>query len=280
MAFRTLISTAALAPRLADPHVVVVDCRYKLDDEAWGAAQYRSGHIPGAAYAHLARDLAGRKTGSNGRHPLPAPDALVRLFSGLGIADGMQVVAYDQDTGMYASRLWWLLRWLGHDAAAVLDGGFAKWIAEKRPTATGDETRAPRDFSGSPRPDMTMDADAVGAAATAPDWRVVDARAPERYRGDIEPIDKVAGHIPGAVNHFYMQNLDDRGIFRSPEELRRQMHPAIGDTPADHIVSYCGSGVTACHNLLALEHAGIHGAKLYPGSWSEWSSDPKRPIGR
>jgi thiosulfate/3-mercaptopyruvate sulfurtransferase len=278
MAFRTLISAAALAPRLPDPHVVVVDCRYKLDDEAWGAAQYRAAHVPGAVYAHLGHDLAGPKTGTSGRHPLPDPDALRATFGRLGIADGVQVVAYDQDSGMYASRLWWMLRWMGHDAAAVLDGGFARWTAEGRPTASGDERREPRTFTGSPHADMVVDAAAAGAAAQAAGWRAVDARAPERYRGDIEPLDRVAGHIPGAVNHFFMQNLDEGGTFRSPEDLRARLQPAIGDTPADHIVNYCGSGVTACHNLLALEHAGIRGAKLYPGSWSEWSSDAARPI--
>src|SRR5581483_7049685 len=192
----------------------------------------------------------------------------------LGITSGVQVVAYDQDTGMYASRLWWLLRWMGHDAAAVLDGGFAKWTAEQRPTAAGEERRVARVFEGTPRPGWTATADDVAAAAQRADSRVVDARAPERYRGESEPIDRVAGHIPRAVNHFFKSNLDDRGTFRTPEELRRALRASIGDVQPDRIISYCGSGVTACHNLLALEHAGLRGAKLYPGSWSEWSSDP------
>jgi thiosulfate/3-mercaptopyruvate sulfurtransferase len=280
MAWTTLIDTGTLAARLADPALAIVDCRYNLDNEAWGAQEYRKAHIPGAAYAHLGHDLAGAKTGVNGRHPLPEADALRRTFSGLGIAHDVQVVAYDQDTGMYASRLWWLLRWLGHDAVAVLDGGFAKWMAEGRPTASGEEQHPARAFAGAPRGDVSMNADDVIAVMRAPGWRLVDARAPERFRGETEPIDKVAGHIPGAANHFFKWNLDARGTFRTPKDIRAKLRESIGDVPPDRVVVYCGSGVTACHNLLALEHAGLHGAKLYPGSWSEWSSDPSRPIER
>jgi thiosulfate/3-mercaptopyruvate sulfurtransferase len=280
MAWTTIIGTAALAEHLSDPAFVIVDCRYNLDNEAWGAQQYTNAHIPGAVYAHLGHDLAGAKTGRNGRHPLPETNALRATFGRLGIDGGVQVVAYDQDTGMYASRLWWLLRWLGHDAVAVLDGGFAAWIAEGHPTSAGDERRTPRSFTGTPRAGMALSADDVAAVRHTPGWRIVDARAPERYRGETEPIDKVAGHIPGAVNHFFKWNLDDRGAFRSPDEIRARLHETVGDVPPGQIVCYCGSGVTACHNLLALEHAGLHGAKLYPGSWSEWSSDPSRPIER
>lgn len=277
MAFKTLISTGVLAMHLDDP-IAIVDCRFKLDDVGWGEREYAAAHIPGATYAHLDRDLSGAKTGTNGRHPLPDPEALRHTFGRFGITSGVQVVAYDQHNGMYASRLWWLLRWLGHDAVAVLDGGFSKWKAEGRPVTSGTETRASRTFSGLPRRDMAIDANAVATVIGQPDWRLVDARAPERYRGDVEPLDNVAGHIPGAANHFFQSNLDPNGTFRSPEDLRARWHGAIGDTPSDHIVSYCGSGVTACHNLLALEHAGIEGAKLYPGSWSEWSADPRRPV--
>ena len=209
MAFSTLISTGVLASHLDDP--VIVDCRFKLDDEAWGAREYASLHIPGATYAHLDRDLSGPTTGTNGRHPLPDPQTLAATFSRLGIAGGVQVVAYDQDNGMYASRLWWLLRWLGHDAVAVLDGGLKKWIAEGRPTASGDEHRAPREFSGLPRADMAIDVRAVSSLAGKADWKLVDARAPERYRGEIEPLDKKPGHIPGAANHFFQWNLDEGG---------------------------------------------------------------------
>ena len=280
MAFTTLISTDLLSAHLTDRAFAIVDCRYKLDDEPWGEREYAARHIPGAVYAHLGHDLSGPKTGTNGRHPLPDPHTLAHTFGRLGIASGMQVVAYDQDSGMFASRLWWLLRWLGHDASAVLDGGFAKWTAEMRPTTSGEERRAPASFEAAPRPHMVVDAGAVQRVIDSRGSRLVDARAPERYRGNTEPIDRVGGHIPGAANHFYQWNLDEHGTFRTPADLRERMRMAIGDTPPDRVISYCGSGVTACHNLLALEHAGLTGAKLYPGSWSEWSADPRRPIER
>jgi thiosulfate/3-mercaptopyruvate sulfurtransferase len=278
MQFTTLISTAALAARIEDPAFVAVDCRFKLDDTTWGERAYDAAHIAGAVYAHLDRHLSGAKTGTNGRHPLPDPARLRETFGQLGIASGVQVVAYDQDNGMFASRLWWLLRWLGHDAVAVLDGGFAKWIAEGGPTRSGNERRAPRLFSGEPRDDMIVDASAVASIATAADWRLVDARAPERYRGEVEPLDKIPGHIPGATNYFFGRNVDEHGIFRSPDQIRGQLQEPFGGVSTDHVVCYCGSGVTACHNLLALEYAGFRGAKLYPGSWSEWCSDPGRPV--
>jgi thiosulfate/3-mercaptopyruvate sulfurtransferase len=276
--FTTLISTAALAARLTDPALVVIDCRFRLDDEGWGAREYERHHIPGASYAHLDRDLSGAKTGANGRHPLPDPDTLARTFGDLGIASGVQVVVYDQDSGMFASRLWWLLRWLGHDAVAVLDGGFAKWIAEERQTAEGVQARAPRDFQAAIRPDMAVEVSQVSARMGESAWRLVDARAPERYRGEVEPADRVAGHIPGAADHFYQRNLDEHGTFRTPADLRDGFRDAIGDRSPEQVICYCGSGVSACHNLLALEHAGLYGAKLYPGSWSEWSADPRRAV--
>ncbi len=280
MPFTTLIDSATLAEHLSDSTFVIVDCRYSLDDEAWGRREYEGSHIPGAVYAHLGHDLAGEKNGRNGRHPLPSPEAAARTFGRLGIDDGVQVVAYDQDAGFYASRLWWMLRWLGHDAVAVLDGGFAKWLAEKRPTRSGEETRPAKTFAAAPRPDMAVAIDDIAKRAGSGRWRLVDARAPERYRGETETIDRVAGHIPGAANFFFKRNLTEAGTFHAPDALRRQFRDALGATPPEQIVCYCGSGVTACHNLLALEHAGLHGAKLYAGSWSEWSSDPKRPVER
>jgi thiosulfate/3-mercaptopyruvate sulfurtransferase len=280
MAFMTLISTDVLAAHLDDPSFAIVDCRYKLDDETWGEHEYVARHIPRATYAHLGHDLAGPKSGTNGRHPLPDVRALAQIFGRLGIDNETQVVAYDQDSGMYASRLWWMLRWLGHDAVAVLDGGFAEWTAEHRPTASGEERVRPREFAPAVRRDAAVDAGRVAALASDRAWHLVDARAPERFRGETEPIDKTPGHIPGAANHFYQWNLNERGTFRAPDELRAKLRESIGDVPPDHIICYCGSGVTACHNLLALEHAGLKGAKLYPGSWSEWSADPSRPVER
>ena len=278
MAFRTLISTAVLASHMDDSAYAVVDCRAKLDDPAWGVREHAASHIPGAVYADLTHDLSGPKTGTNGRHPLPDPHALAQTFSRLGITSGVQVVVYDQENGMFASRLWWLLRWLGHDAVAVLDGGFKKWTAEGRPVESGETHRAARAFTGSPRAEMAVDVQRVASQLGDAVPRLVDARAPERYRGDTEPIDKVGGHIPGAKNHFFQWNLDEHGLFLTPEQLRATITASVGDVPADQIVCYCGSGVTACHNLLAFEHAGLTGAKLYAGSWSEWSSDAKRPV--
>jgi thiosulfate/3-mercaptopyruvate sulfurtransferase len=280
LAFSTLIDTALLSVHKGDPAWRTIDCRFKLDDEAWGLREYLTAHIPGAAYAHLNVDLSGPTTGTNGRHPLPDPVALSRTLGRLGVTRGVQVVAYDQDSGMFASRLWWLLRWMGHEEVAVLDGGFAKWLAEGRPTSAGDEPPRSREFSGAPRADMIADVDEVSKLVGRPDWLLLDARAPERYRGEVEPIDRVPGHLPGAANHHFLRNVDERGTFRSVEALRHDLQQVLGQTPVDRVVCYCGSGVTACQNLVALEHLGLHGARLYPGSWSEWSSDPTRPIER
>jgi thiosulfate/3-mercaptopyruvate sulfurtransferase len=278
MMYTTLVSTAALADRLGDPSLAVVDCRYKLAEPGWGERAWKDGHIPGAAYAGLERDLSGSKTGTNGRHPLPDVAALATTFGRLGIDHGMQVVAYDQDNGMFASRLWWLLRWLGHDAVAVLDGGLAKWVAEGRPLSISADVPMTRDFQPTVRRDIVVDVGEVAAHLGDLHWRLVDARAPERYRGESEPLDRVPGHIPGAINHPFLTNLDESGTFRSRADLRVQLQSTLGDTDPTQVVCYCGSGVTACHNLLALEHAGLAGAKLYPGSWSEWSSDSTRPV--
>lgn len=280
MALTTLMSTAVLAPRLDDPAIAIIDCRFRLDDLAWGEREHEAGHVPGAVYAHLDRDLSGPKTGTNGRHPLPDTRVFAQTLSRLGITSDVQVVAYDQDNGMYASRLWWLLRWMGHDAVAVLDGGLKKWIAEGRPMTSGPEARASRAFDGTPRLGMAVDAALVSSLLGRSAWRLVDARAPERYRGETEPLDKTPGHIPSAKNHFFQWNLDEGGTFKSPEALRAQLTESIGDVPPEQLICYCGSGVTACHNLLALEHARLPGARLYPGSWSEWSSDPARPVER
>jgi thiosulfate/3-mercaptopyruvate sulfurtransferase len=279
MTHSTLIDTEALARRLDDPDIVIVDCRFDLADPGAGDRAFAASHVPGAVYAHLDRDLAGTKTGTNGRHPLPSAESAAATFGRFGIGAGSQVVVYDQDSGMFASRLWWMLRWLGHDAAAVLDGGFARWVAEGRPTSTDVATPRPRTFVPSPRPDFVVTAAEVPSFASAPDARVVDARAPERYRGEIEPIDPVAGHIPGAVNYFYQRSLED-GRFRTPDALREEFRASLGEVRGDRIVCYCGSGVTACHNVLALEHAGVRGARVYAGSWSEWVADPSRPVER
>jgi thiosulfate/3-mercaptopyruvate sulfurtransferase len=277
--YTTLIDTDAVASLLGNPDVAVVDCRFELADTTAGETAFAQSHIPGALYAHLDRDLSGTKTGTNGRHPLPSPEALRTTLGMFGIDERVQVVAYDQDTGMYASRLWWLLRWMGHEAVAVLDGGFARWISEGRPTTAKVQARSARTFIGQPRAELTVTAADLPAIAASADRRLVDARAPERYRGDTEPIDPVAGHILGAINHFYQQNLSS-GRFLESSALRAALENSLRVANGEGVVCYCGSGVTACHDLLALEHAGLHGARLYPGSWSEWVADLSRPVER
>jgi thiosulfate/3-mercaptopyruvate sulfurtransferase len=278
MAFTTLIDTATLDSHAADPSFVIVDCRFSLEDPEWGHRAYTEAHVPGALHADLKRDLSAAPTGTNGRHPIPSVEHLRRAFGRLGIDAGRQVVAYDQDTGIFAARLWWLLRWLGHDAVAVLDGGFAQWVAEGRPTTSRAELAAVRHFAGEPRGDWLQTAEDVEASIRRGDGRLVDARAPERFSGAVEPIDRVAGHIPGARNYFFKRSLDERGRFLPPKVLRQQLAAALDGARPEETTCYCGSGVTACHNLLAMEHAGLPGAKLYAGSWSEWSSDPRREI--
>src|SRR5581483_4847538 len=278
MAQTTLISTDVLAKHIKDASYAVIDCRFKLDDPAWGEREYAAAHIPGAVYAHLDRDLSSHQTGTNGRHPLPDPIEFSIKMGTFGLESGTQVVVYDQNNGMFASRMWWLLRWVGHSAVAVLDGGFKKWIKEGRATRSGVERRRRSEFKGTRQSNMMVDATTVTQLTERSDWRLVDARAPERYRGEVEPLDKKAGHIPTAVNHPFTTNMAADGTFKTPEELRAHFAPTLGTVPPDQIVCYCRSGVTACHNLLAMEHAGLKGAKLYPGSWSEWSSDDTRPV--
>lgn len=276
MPYTTLVSTEVLAASLHGGWAIV-DCRYDLQNEAWGLEQYRAGHIPGAVHASLSHDLAGERTGTNGRHPVPSPEALAAVFGRLGISNAQQVVVYDQDAGMYASRLWWSLRYLGHDAVAVLDGGWARWTREQRPVATGDEPPHAATFIPSARPGMLAgiaDVEQRDRAATL----LLDARAPERFEGRQETVDRAAGHIPGAANRFFKANLSADGTMRPAAELHAAFTALLGGRDVGQAIMYCGSGVTACHNLLALEHAGLPGARLYPGSWSEWSSDPARPI--
>lgn len=283
MSFTTLISTDELGAHLKGARPtegpwVVVDCRFDLKDEAWGRAQYTAGHIPGAVYADLNADLAAPRTGTNGRHPLPDVETLAGTFGRLGISNDTQVVVYDQDSGLYASRLWWSLRYLGHEAVALLDGGWAKWTTEGRPSASGQETPVPDRFTPSVRRGATVSVKQVQAMVEDGRTRLVDARGPERFEGREETIDTVAGHIPGAVNHFYKWNLGADGTMLPPEELREKFRRVLGNHTPGQAVMYCGSGVSACHNLLAMEHAGLQGTPLYVGSWSEWSADRGRPV--
>ncbi|MGQ0732763.1 MAG: sulfurtransferase [Acidobacteriota bacterium] len=276
--FTTLIDPSALAVRLTDDAWVTIDCRFDLSDPAMGEQRYLEAHIPGARYAHLDRDLSGTKSGTNGRHPLPTADEMRARFGALGIAPGVQVVVYDADSGMYAARLWWMLRYMGHDAVALLDGGFERWVREGYATRAGREEQRPATFVGQPREGWQLDVDAAAEAADDPTRLLVDARGEARFRGESETLDRVAGHIPGAKNVFFQRNLKADKTFKDREELLALWGAALGATPPGRVVMYCGSGVTACHNLLAMTHAGLDGARLYVGSWSEWSSDPARPV--
>lgn len=282
MPWHTLVSAEHAATRLIDPRLRVFDCRYELGRPDAGREAYRRGHLPGALHADLHHDLAAPETAASGRHPLPTPDGFAARLRGWGVNDDSLVLAYDDASGMWAARFWWMTaKWLGHRNVAVLDGGFRRWQSLGLPVTT--EVPAPRaagDFTARHDPTTAVDADATAAAAGAPDWRVLDARAPERYRGDVEPIDRVAGHIPGARNHPTASVVTADGTFRPASELKAAFAASLGDVGPAHTVAYCGSGVTACHLLLALEHAGLTGAKLYPGSWSEWSRDPARPVAK
>ncbi len=273
MAFNTLVSTAELAAHLGSWRVF--DCRHDLAKPELGAEQYQGAHIPGALFASLDRDLSAPKTGANGRHPLPNARAFGAWLGRQGLRRGDQVVCYDAANGAMAARLWWLLRWVGHDAVAVLDGGFAKWQAEGRPVSADVPHHAPTEFKVAPRADMAVD---VATLAKKPrSHLLLDARAPARYRGEQEPIDPVAGRIPGALNRFNMDNVRGDGRFKSAEELKADFQRVLGDRAPSEVINYCGSGVAACHNLLAMEVAGLTGGKLYAGSWSEWLADPARP---
>ncbi len=278
--FRTLIQTEELAARLGDPDWVVVDCRYTLSDPEAGTGAFRRSRLPGARYLHLEDDLSGPVTESSGRHPLPDPGRLAARLAQCGIGPQSQVVAYDDSFGSMAGRLWWMLRWLGHDAVALLDGGFQKWSRERRelesghPGARGGAGR----LDTAPRRGAWVDATEVEQALARGDSLLIDARAPERYTGEEEPFDPVAGHIPGSVNRPFEDNLDIDGTFLSPQELREAFEAILGGQPPQRAIHVCGSGVTACHNLLAMEIAGLGGSRLYPGSWSEWITDPRHPV--
>jgi thiosulfate/3-mercaptopyruvate sulfurtransferase len=281
-AFTTLISAAELAALLAsEPRPVVIDTSFDLaDTDAW-EKRFRASHLPGSHYLHLDRDLSAPKNGRNGRHPLPARADFARTVAALGIGPETQVVALDAQGGVYAARLWWMLRWLGHRNVAVLDGGIAAW-QRAGGTLTDQPSPAPVPAQAPypDRPSLAPSVDAAGVTTRPPRQAVLDARSGERFRGEAEPIDAVAGHIPGALNRFHRENLDDGGVFKAPDRLRAEFGVLLGDRSPDEVIHSCGSGVTACHNLLAMEHAGLAGSLLYPGSWSEWSADPARPIAR
>lgn len=279
MFYTTLVSTDDLARHLEDPHWVVVDCRFTLTDAEAGRQAYLKGHIPGARYAHLDEDLAAPIGPGTGRHPLPDAETLAAKLCAWGIGVNKQVVVYDDSYGAMAVRLWWLLRWLGHPGVALLDGGYPKWVREHRPTTHEICAVECKGACASlPERSQYVDADAVARAMTDSDKLILDARPDRRFSGEYEPLDPVAGHVPGAVNWMFDENLDLDGTFMPPEALRENYQALLkGRDPSD-VIHMCGSGVTACHNILAMEVAGLSGSKLYVGSWSEWITDPSRPI--
>ncbi|AOB31981.1 3-mercaptopyruvate sulfurtransferase [Bordetella sp. H567] len=279
MTSMTLMSVSQLAGRLNDADVRVFDVRHDLGDFAAGRRQFEASHIAGARFLDNERELAGAHTGRNGRHPLPDRAALADLMAAHGVGPDTLVVGYDASGGQYAAHLWWLLRWIGHDRATVLDGGWQAWTAAGLPVESGPAPAPASGGGASPRPSLVeaVDAAAVLANLRTKDFTVVDARAAARYRGEVEPIDPEAGRIPGALNRPYTDNLDADGRFKSPAQLRQEFQAVLGDRTPSSIVHQCGSGITASANLFAMEVAGLSGSRLYPGSWSEWISDPSRP---
>ena len=278
---RTFIDARTLADRLGDARLRLFDCRFDLARPDAGRELYALGHLPGARHADLNRDLSAPITFSSGRHPLPAPDVFAATLRGWTVGGDSWVVAYDDGNGAYAARLWWLLRWLGHEDVCVLDGGLAHWTQLGLPVTTAvPPPGAPGNFVPRVVPTMTVDSSEVLAAAGSSQRQVLDARSPERFRGDSEPIDSVAGHVPGARNLPFAATVSADGRTLERDALRARLQRALGDTDVTQAVAMCGSGVTACRLLLAFEHAGLGGAKLYPGSWSEWIRDPDRPVAR
>jgi thiosulfate/3-mercaptopyruvate sulfurtransferase len=277
---QTLISPENLLEHLDDPDWAIVDCRFYLAEPERGELEYLQAHVPGAVYAHLDQHLSAQVIpGATGRHPLPKPEETVEVFSDFGIDSGVHVVAYDDaGGGLAAARLWWMLRWLGHLHAAVLDGGWQGWVKRGFPTRQGRETRRRRIFEAHLRPELVVDAAEVNQTRLMEPARVVDVRAAERYRGEVEPIDPVAGHIPGAVNAPYLDNLDSEGNFLPAETLRERYRRLLGESPVEEAIFYCGSGVTAAQGVLAVVHAGLGEPRLYAGSWSEWITEPRRLV--
>lgn len=284
MTFTTLISVDELFTHLHDPDWAIIDCRFSLENPRRGRQDYLAAHLPGAVYASLDEDLSAPVVpGQTGRHPLPSIEKLTHLFSGWGIDSEVQVVVYDDYPNLglsTAPRLWWMLRWLGHERVAVLDGGWFRWVSQGLPLQAGVVTRPPRQFTPKVQPHLLADSDLVDRMRLDSTARLLDSRSADRYRGENETLDPVAGHIPGAICAPYGENVGADGLFLPQETLQARFSQLIGDVPPDRVVFYCGSGVTAANNVLAFAHAGLGDARLYAGSWSEWITDPKRPVER
>jgi thiosulfate/3-mercaptopyruvate sulfurtransferase len=281
MAFTLLIDASELRMHLEDKHWAVVDCRFSLDDTERGRRDYLKEHIPGSVYAHLDEDLSGKKIqGKTGRHPLPEIKALAETLSAWGIDADTQVVVYDDATGTMAARLWWLLQWIGHSNVALLDGGWMSWTRSGLPARSGLESRAPKHFEPREVSDAYVTAAQIQEIRNDPRYVLLDARSGPRFRGEVEPIDPVSGHIPGALSAPCEENVTPEGRFHSPEILRLRFRNFVKSVPPENVICYCGSGVTAAHNILAIAHAGLGRARLYAGSWSEWITDAARPIAK
>jgi thiosulfate/3-mercaptopyruvate sulfurtransferase len=275
----TTISAKDLHERLGDPNVVAIDCRHSLQDFDLGRRLYDEGHVSGAFFASVEDDLSGRKTGKNGRHPMPDPEVFARFLRELGVGDDTLVVAYDGGGDMFAPRLWFLCRWIGHDNAAVLDGGYAAWLGAGYPvSAAPSEPLREGKLSLKLRPELLVDTAHVRAHLGSDKMHLLDVRAPERFRGEVEPIDPIGGHIPGARNHWFKRYFNDDGTLKSPERLRDEFSHIRVDPKL--VVHQCGSGVSAAASFWAMAHAGLEGSRVYGGSWSEWVSDPSRPIAK
>jgi thiosulfate/3-mercaptopyruvate sulfurtransferase len=282
MAWQTLVSAEQAAEQIGDPRLLIFDCRYELARPEAGSAAYLHGHLPGAIHVDLHHDLAGPTSPTSGRHPLPDPQVFAARLRRWGVDDDSLLLAYDDATGMWASRFWWMTaKWLGHRHVAVMDGGMRRWLQLGLLTTTDPTpTRPAGHFAARPDAGAFVDADTTQAAALDPQRRVLDARSSERYRGEVEPIDPVAGHVPGALNHPSSGVVSADGCFLPPAALASAFSQSLGPVAPADTITMCGSGVTACHLLLAMEHAGLPGARLYPGSWSEWSRDPSRPVAK
>lgn len=278
--YTQIIRAIDLEARLNQPDLVIVDCRFDLSQPDWGFSDYLRSHIQGAVFAHLDYDLSGPRTALNGRHPLPDPQAFRDTASRLGIDRSKQVVVYDTSGGAMAARLWWLLKYYGFDRVAMLDGGYYEWRNHLFPTESGSRANKTTVFTGAPDPRMIVTTGEMQTISAKKSITIIDARSPERYRGERELIDPVAGHIPGAVNRFHELNLGRDGLFRPADDLKQEFLDLLGNTPPDKAVVYCGSGVTSAHHLVAMSLAGMPLARLYAGSWSEWIRDPDRPIAR
>jgi thiosulfate/3-mercaptopyruvate sulfurtransferase len=276
--FTTVIDANTLSGQISRDDLAIFDCRFELAKVQWGEAEFAEGHLPGAFYLHLDRDLSGPMTATSGRHPLPDPHRLAARLGELGVGADSQLIACDQGNGAHAARLWWLARWIGIRNVAVLDGGIAAWRAAGLPLERTRAVPRPKSLAVSVDAAAWVSTDVVDELRQRPGNLLVDARGAERFAGRNETIDPIAGHVPGARNHPFHSNLGADGKFLPAGELRERFTTLLGSMPASSLISMCGSGVTACHTLLALEYAGIAGARLYAGSWSEWIRDPRRPI--